>query len=92
VGGPRLHTLELVEEHVGAVLGHVQAEEHHQAPQELAIARRRQLLEPAKAKQPHPDVRENTPPTSHRAQKQPITGTELTKGGTTVQTVPERRW
>ena len=41
-----LDALELVEEQVRPVLGHVQAEEHHQAPQELAVARRRQLLKP----------------------------------------------
>ncbi len=32
------------------MLGHVQAEKHHQAPQELAVARRRQLLEPAQTR------------------------------------------
>mmetsp|Transcript_43734 Transcript_43734/g.102921 ORF Transcript_43734/g.102921 Transcript_43734/m.102921 type:complete len:687 (+) Transcript_43734:599-2659(+) len=38
----------LVEEHVRPVFCHVEAEEHDQAPQELAVARGRKLLEPVK--------------------------------------------
>ena len=44
---PGLHGLHLVQEHIRAVLCHVQTEEDDQASQELPVARWGKLLEPA---------------------------------------------
>jgi hypothetical protein len=76
-GTTRLHPLQLVQEHVRAMLGHVQAEEHNQTPQELAVARWRQLLKPVPTQQPQP-VASNS--------------THSTEDGADQLTVPARRW
>ena len=46
----RLYTLELVEQHLGSMLGYVEAEKDKQASQELAVALLGQLLESATSK------------------------------------------
>jgi len=45
-----LYTLELVEQHLGSMLGYVEAEKDQQASQELAVALLGQLLESATSK------------------------------------------